>query len=497
MGVGYHTAMKFSQLLNSSRVTPTLCEGDADIARVTTDNRNCAPGACFVAIRGTEVDGHKYIASAVAAGASAIVCEDAAAVPDNVPYAAVSDTRAAVGCIGQAFYGWPTKKLINIGITGTNGKTTVAHLIRGVLQSAGYAPAMLGTISYETGVQARPASTTTPDPITLAEMMAEMIRAGRTHLVMEVSSHALDQDRAAGVDFAAAVFTNLTGDHLDYHETMEQYLAAKRRLFEMSGPDCAAVVNAEDAAGATIADAAGGKVIMYGLNTDADLAGSVRSIDITGAKFAMNYDGRAVSVSTPLIGRHNLMNCLAAAGACLSLGMDLNAVATGLGATSSVPGRLQRVDVPAAYRVFVDYAHTDDALSNVLGSLRPLTSGRLVVIFGCGGDRDRSKRPRMAAVAEKLADHVVITSDNPRSESPDAIIADVVAGLTDAGRKHADIIVDRREAISAGIAAAGAGDVVLIAGKGHENYQITGDERIHFDDVEEAQQAMQCREAGR
>ncbi len=493
VGAGYHTAMKFSQLLNSSQVE-AFCRGDAQITSVTADSRSCAPGACFVAIRGTGADGHKYIAPAIAAGAAAVVCEDVANIPANIPCAVVRDTRAAVGCIAQAFYGWPARKLVNIGVTGTNGKTTVAHLVRGVLQSAGCAPAMLGTITYETGGQIKPASTTTPDPIALAAMMAEMVRCGRTHMVMEVSSHALDQERIAGVDFAAAIFTNLTGDHLDYHETMEQYLAAKRRLFERSRPDSAAVVNMEDPAGEAMAAASNGRVIMYGLDAGADLTGHVETSDVTGSKFVMSFGGQSIGVSTPLIGRHNILNCLAAAGACLSLGMDMKTVAAGLAVTRNVPGRLQRVDVPASYRVFVDYAHTDDALTNVLSSLRPLTKGRLIVVFGCGGDRDRTKRPRMAAVAEKLADCIVITSDNPRSEQPDVIIAEIVAGLTAAGRKKSRVIADRREAISAAIAAARADDVVLIAGKGHENYQIIGTERIHFDDAEEARR---CMEAGR
>ncbi|MGB2821943.1 MAG: UDP-N-acetylmuramoyl-L-alanyl-D-glutamate--2,6-diaminopimelate ligase, partial [Phycisphaerae bacterium] len=391
----------------------------------------------------------------------------------------------------------PVRKLTCVGITGTNGKTTVAHLIRAVLAAAGHSPALLGTISYETPRGSLPAGTTTPDPITLADLTAEMAAGGCSHLVMEASSHALDQRRVAGVEFRVGVFTNLSGDHLDYHDTMARYKAAKRRLFEELSGDAVAVINRDDPAGEDMASATKAAVRWYGLSPAADLWARIDRIDSTGTDFT--FVGRAgeVRAHTPLIGRHNVFNCLAAASACEALGVELTAVADVLANVRYIPGRLQRVEADAPFQVFVDYAHTDDALRNVLSSLRPVTRGRLVLVFGCGGDRDRTKRPRMARVAEELADDVVITSDNPRSERPEAIIEEICAGLSAGGRSSVTIEPDRRKAIGLAVELAGGGDVVLIAGKGHETYQVLGDRRVHFDDVEEAAKAVSARGTAR
>ncbi|MCK4601179.1 MAG: UDP-N-acetylmuramoyl-L-alanyl-D-glutamate--2,6-diaminopimelate ligase, partial [Phycisphaerae bacterium] len=376
------------------------------------------------------------------------------------------------------------------------GKSTVTHLIREILTAARYKAAMLGTISYETGRRSTPAVTTTPDPVSLAEMTAEMVEAGKTHLVMEVSSHALDQRRTAGIDFSNVVLTNISGDHLDYHKTMAQYTAAKRRLFEQAGAGSSAVINRDDPSGAAFAAATEAEVLWYGLSPAAKLRGRIERIDTAGTHFAMILGDCEVPVATPLIGRHNVLNCLAAAGACATLGVELSTVAEALAKVEYVPGRLQRVRVAAPYQVFVDYAHTDDAMENVLAALRPLTSGRVIVVFGCGGDRDRSKRPRMARIAERLADRIVITSDNPRSEDPQVIINEIVAGLSEMGRSRTDVVADRRAAIDLAIGRANASDVVLIAGKGHERYQVVGSERIDFDDIAVAAEAMRRLEGG-
>ena len=491
--------MRFSMLLKSAGISPRHCRGEAEVTSVAVDSRQCQAGACFVAVRGWADDGHRYIPAAVSAGSSAVVCEDASTVPPEVAFAAVDDAREALGRLAQAIRGWPARALTSIAITGTNGKTTVAHLIREALAAAGHSPALLGTIRYETALRSVPAVTTTPDPVSLAEMTAEMVAGGQTHLVMEVSSHALDQRRTAGLDFRVAVFTNLSGDHLDYHKTMDRYLAAKRLLFEGLSPDATAVVNRDDDnnVGEAMAKATRAKVLWYGLSPAADLRARIREIDATGTRFDVICGAQEIPVATPLIGRHNVFNWLAAAGACTALGMDLSAVAPALERVAKIRGRLERVDSPAPYQVFVDYAHTDHALANVLSSFVAVKGGRVIVVFGCGGERDRTKRPRMARVAEQLADRIVVTSDNPRNEDPQAIIDEIVAGLGEAGRAKADIEPDRRAAIGLAISQAREGDVVLIAGKGHEPYQILGDRRVQFDDVEVAEEMMRRREEER
>jgi UDP-N-acetylmuramoyl-L-alanyl-D-glutamate--2,6-diaminopimelate ligase len=461
---------------------------------VVVDSRRCRAGSCFVAVRGTEQDGHRYIPAACEAGASAVVCEDPSAAGAEAAFAVVDDARVAIARLAQAIHGWPARKLACVGITGTNGKSTCGQLIKAALEAGGHRPAVLGTISYDTGDRSLPAGTTTPDPITLAELTAEMVAGGRTHLVMEASSHALDQRRIAGVDFRVAVFTNISGDHQDYHGSMDAYQAAKRRLFEGLSADAAAVINRDDAAGEDMAAASKAPVCWYGLSAASDLWARIDRIDATGTDFTFIRGELRVAAHTPMIGQHNVYNCLAAAAACEALGMGLPTVAAAVGGVSFVRGRLERVRADAGICVFVDYAHTDDALQNVLRALKPVTAKRLIVVFGCGGDRDRTKRPRMAAVAEKLADEVVITSDNPRSERPEAIIEEICAGLSEAGRRRALVEPDRRSAIALAIERASEGDVVLIAGKGHETYQVLGERRIHFDDVEVAEEILLAAE---
>jgi len=487
--------MLFSELMASAGLSARLSGGDVEVSDVQIDSRRCNRGSCFVAVRGWKDDGHKYIAEAIEAGASAVVCQDAAFVPNGAACAALDETRSAAGRIAQAMYGWPSRKLPTLGITGTNGKTTVAYMIRSILRAAGHDPALLGTIAYETGRQNLPAVTTTPDPIRLAEMTAEMVAAGKTHLVMEVSSHALEQRRTAGLDFCVGVYTNLSGDHLDYHGDMDSYLSAKLLLFEGLSSQAVAVLNRDDAHGEAFAAATTAKVRWYGLGPRADVRAGVERSDTAGSRFVLSCAEGQVTVETPMIGRYNVQNCLAAAAACMALNVELQIIAEALGKLRCVPGRLERVRTDGPYQVFVDYAHTDDALRNVLGSLRSVVEGRIILVFGCGGDRDRTKRPRMAKAAEELADRIVITSDNPRSEDPDAIIKDIVAGLGPEGMAKAGIEPDRRAAIALAVAAAEAGDVVLIAGKGHESYQIIGQERFDFDDVKVAEQVI-CRREG-
>ena len=481
--------------------------GEAEVRRVVTDSRRVQRGDCFVAVRGTAADGHQYIPAAAANGCSAVVCEDASAVPDGLACAVVADTRVLAGRLAQAILDWPCRKLTAVGVTGTNGKTTFTYLLRHILESAGRKVALVGTIAYQgLGGESIPAHNTTPGPLELADLMAQAVSTGATHLVMEVSSHALEQHRVEGVEFRVGVFTNLTGDHLDYHGTMENYLRAKQRLFQSLLPGTFAVLNRDDRASELMAKATRAKLIWYGLGSPipryrdwgplspaADVFGRIAQVDGGGTRFLLNCAGREVPVQTRLVGRHNVSNCLASAAAALALGVEIETAARALGEVAHVPGRLQAVASTAPFRVLVDYAHTDDALANVLSALRPVTRGKLILVFGCGGDRDRTKRPRMARVAEKWADAIVVTSDNPRSEPPLAIIEEVLTGFSHAGREKVRVEEDRRLAIAAAIASAAADDVVLVAGKGHENYQVVGPRRIHFDDVETVEELLRQR----
>ncbi len=476
--------MRFSQLCADAGLGGTIQLGDTEVRNVVTDSRRVGEGDCFVAVPGPNTDGHRYIASAVSAGCAAVVCEDASEVPSGIALAVVDDSRPVAGPLAQASMGWPCRKLTIAGVTGTNGKTTIIHLLRHILDLAGMKTAMIGTVSYETIAHRTPARTTTPGAVELAEMMAEIVEAGGTHLVMEASSHALDQRRTEGIDFDVAVFTNLSGDHLDYHGSMENYLAAKRRLFETLGPDARAVLNRDEDYSEQMASAVSAKIVWYGLSNASDVSGRIDNIDITGSSFLLRIAGGERDVQTGLIGRHNVYNCLAAAAAAGAMGVEMKTIVEALGQVSFVPGRLQRIEAGAPFDVLVDYAHTDDALDKVLSALRPVTTGKLIVVFGCGGDRDRSKRPRMANAAERWADTVIVTSDNPRNEEPTAIIDEIMTGFSTSGREKVITEPDRRSAIAEAISIARAGDVVLIAGKGHENYQVIGDERIHFDDVE-------------
>ncbi len=482
--------MQFSELLSKSELAPHQVQGDCDVQTVVFDSRKAAPGVCFVAVKGWQMDGHDFIADAAARSCAAIICEDAANVPAGVPHVVVPDSHAALGKCAQAIRGWPTRKLTNIGITGTNGKSTTAWMIHQMLTSAGMQAAMLGTIAYETGARSVTACATTPDPVSLADMMAEMVGNGCTHLVMEVSSHALDQRRCEGVEFRAAVFTNLTGDHLDYHLNMDNYMLAKRKLFDSLGADATAIVNADDPYGRQMAAGVQGQILWYGLETDAGLTCDLGWSDREGSVGNVQYAGSSVEFASALPGRHNVLNCLAAIGVGVGLGIDLVTCVKGVSQVPSVPGRLQRVDVDAPYSVFVDYAHTDDALRNVLESMRAVVSGRLIVVFGCGGDRDRSKRPRMGAVAAELADSIVITSDNPRSEDPQAIIDEILAGIAPGDLCRCIVEPDRQKAITAACKLADKDDIVLLAGKGHESYQEVNGKRHDFDDAKVASEVV-------
>lgn len=454
--------------------------------RISTDSRRVRPGDVFVAIPGTLVDGRRFVQDAQTQGAKYVVC--APPPPDVTPerMVVVDSPAKAAATLAQASFDYPAKKLINLGVTGTNGKTTVVTLVQACLKAAGKAVGLIGTICYDTGAEREDAPLTTPDACSLARLQSQMVRAGREYMVIEASSHALQQERLAGIEFAAAAFTNLTGDHLDYHQTEKKYLAAKSTLFTGLGYGATAVLNADSPHGAQLARLTNAQVLNYGIDGDADLRACIHSLSVTGTTYTLHHGDQSTLVRSPLLGRHNVSNHLAAAGLCVAAGIDLSLIAKGLSELALVPGRLERVEADLDFSILIDYAHTDDALGNVLTTLRPLCSGRLIVLFGCGGGRDRSKRPRMARVARANADILIITSDNPRSEAPQQIIDEIRSGLSCFVDPNVFVEVNRKKAIQFAIDKAKTNDIVLLAGKGHETYQVIGEKRIAFSDKEVA-----------
>ncbi len=455
-----------------------------EVSALAYDNRRVEQGTVFFCVRGFTRDGHDFAADAVARGAAALVVDHPLDL--GVPEIVVGDVRAAMAPAAARLHGDPTATLQTIGVTGTNGKTTTAYLVRALLEAAGRPTGMLGTVTSVVGGEEREMARTTPEAIDLQATFAAMRDAGDTHCVMEVSSHALALGRADAIHWAAAIFTNLTQDHLDFHPTMEDYFAAKRLLFE-AGPRVA-VVNVDDPYGARLAADFPAATTIAIDAADADLrATDVRS-DMSGSSFRAG----GLRLRSPLPGRFNVSNVLGAVAAVRALGVGDDTIAAALPQAGRVPGRFEPVDEGQDFAVLVDYAHTPDSLDNVLRAARPLARGRLLCVFGCGGDRDRGKRPQMGAIAARLADHAIVTSDNPRSEDPGAIVAEILAGIAD--RTATEAIVDRHDAIERAVAMAGAGDVVVIAGKGHEQGQEFEDGRkIAFDDVTVAREALRAR----
>lgn len=463
--------------------------------RVCADSRQVQQGDVFVAVCGTQVDGHGYISKALSNGAAYIVAQHPV---NGVDCIIVEDSAKALGQLAQASFGNPSSKLTNLAVTGTNGKTTVTYLVRSVIEHIGAKCGLIGTIEYNTGKSSVAAPLTTPDAVTIAQAACEMVSNGADYMVVEASSHALSQKRLAGVSFTAAAFTNLTGDHLDYHHDEDAYLDAKTLLFTGLPPHGLAILNYESDEAHTIAEIIEPaiRILWYGIDRDVDISARVHRMDAAGSEFSIIFNNYSEKVTTRLPGRHNIQNCLAAAGLCLATGIGLHEVAQGLSRLECVPGRLQPIPYQPKkgkdIQVFVDYAHTDDALKNVLSTLKPLCHGRLIVLFGCGGDRDKTKRPRMARVAEALADLIVVTSDNPRTEEAGKIIADIMAGFGDPNSSRITVEPDRAKAIQLAIGKAKSGDIILLAGKGHEDYQIIGTEKRHFSDFEEARKALEA-----
>jgi UDP-N-acetylmuramoyl-L-alanyl-D-glutamate--2,6-diaminopimelate ligase len=462
-----------------------------EIQSLAYDSRRVEPGALFFAIEGEKADGHRFIPQALGRGAAAIVSERPAPGELASKWVRVPAARRALSEAARAFFGHPESRLRLIGITGTNGKTTTAYLLESILGASGVTTGLFGTIEYRVAGRILPAGNTTPESLDLAAYLAELVQAGASAAVMEVSSHALAQERVWGFPFAAAVFTNLTRDHLDYHHTMEEYFRAKRRLFEGLGtaPPGLAAINVDDPSGARLLELPYPRLVTYGLRPEAAVRAKSHSQEASGLRATLNLPCGEIEIESPLIGRSNLMNILAAAAAADGLGIGKEAIREGVRALRRVPGRFERVDQGQPFLVVVDYAHTDDALRNVLTTARELARGRLIVVFGCGGDRDRSKRPLMGEAAGALADVVVLTSDNPRSEDPLAIINDARVGMQRTGRPCL-LETDRELAIRRALEQARDGDVVVIAGKGHETYQIFSDRIVPFDDREVARRVL-------
>src|SRR5208282_5480758 len=491
--------MTFQQVLDGAEVLAQ--SGDPGVSSVEYDSRRVKPGSVFVAMRGESSDGNRFIDQAIQAGAVAVVTDSAAETPrPGVAWAVVANGRRALARVSANFYGKPAERIAVTGITGTNGKSTTAFLVEAVLTAAGRKSALIGTIEYHVAGKVLPAPHTTPEALELNRIFSEALGNGATDAVMEVSSHALAQERVFGVPFDVAVFTNLTRDHLDYHKTMDEYFAAKRVLFEGCGTDAprAAVTNLDDEYGAKLAGFSRKRsavVLTYGWE-HGDFHAENVDINLRGTRFDMATPQEKLALFSPLIGRVNVYNILAAAAACYARGCDSRAISRGVESLTHVPGRFERVDCGQPFTVVVDYAHTDDALRNLTALAREFVSrtggtARVVTVFGCGGDRDRAKRPLMGEAAGRGSDFVVLTSDNPRSEDPRAIINDALVGLQKTGVKYT-VEVDRRKAIALAIGEARPGDIVLLAGKGHEKVQVTREGSLPFDDVEVARAALRA-----
>jgi UDP-N-acetylmuramoyl-L-alanyl-D-glutamate--2,6-diaminopimelate ligase len=469
---------------------------DIPCTGVTNDSRRATTGTVFVAVKGEKADGVAFAAEAIGNGAAAVVAERQPDTTPSVPWVVVDDARVALALMAAEYAGHPSRAMKVVGITGTNGKTTTSYLVNAIFEAAGVRCGLMGTVTYRIGDREFAATRTTPEAPDVQSFLRQMVDAGCGACVMEVSSHALALKRVEGMQFAAAVFTNLTRDHLDFHADMEDYFAAKRRLFEMLPPGMPAVINVDDPRGAGLAEVVE-HPITYGINKAADVMPGPLSFSMSGLDLDVRTPQGTVHVQSKLVGKPNVYNILAAVATTSTLGVPLAAIERGLQQLAGVPGRFEVVSSPADdITVVVDYAHTDDALRNLLETARPLAERRLITVFGAGGDRDRTKRPLMGMVAARLSDVVVLTSDNPRSEQPERIIEEVKRGATPETRQRgAEIVtvVDRREAIVHAIVRAGAGDVVLIAGKGHEKYQEVGSHVLPFDDVAVAHEALEAR----
>jgi UDP-N-acetylmuramoyl-L-alanyl-D-glutamate--2,6-diaminopimelate ligase len=497
-GAAARAPKKLSEILANVELASTLSDapGDVEIRQVACDSRKVQPKALFFALPGAKMDGNAFVRDAIARGAVVIASADVApaVLPADVRWVQVREPRKALATCAANFYDHPAKALQLAAVTGTNGKTTTTSLVDAILKASGAKTGLFGTVGYHTPLGNYPAPNTTPESVDLQGLLAEIRDAGGKFAVLEASSHALAMERLWGCHFAAAVFTNLTREHLDYHKTFEEYFAAKKRLFEGTGADApdVAVVNADDDYGRRLAGLAK-KTVTYGLDSAADITAQKSQWSSSGLALVAQTPKGPLQVASRLVGRVNVYNILAAIGAAQALGVPNEAIEKGIRNLESVSGRFQRIDSGQPFLVIVDYAHTDDALENLIRTARELNpKGRIITLFGCGGEKDRTKRPVMGEVTGRLSDLTILSSDNPRSEDPLKIISDIIVGMQKTNGKYM-IEPDREKAIGLAIDEARVGDIVLLAGKGHENYQILADRTVEFDDREKARAALLSR----
>lgn len=476
------------KVLDNSKLSPDI--SDFQVRGISCSSQSILPGFVFVAIKGNRDDGHKFIQEAIKRGVRAVVTQGhypGLKFKEDISFIEVPDTRRALASLASEFYGCPSEKIKVAGITGTNGKTTVSYLIEAVLKEAHFNPAVIGTVNYRFKDRVFAAKNTTPGPLEIQSMLAQMWKGGVKYAIIEVSSHALDQERVAKIDFHSAIFTNLTQDHLDYHSTLENYFQAKAKLFKSLKSSSFCVINNDDIYGRKLKKLTRAEIITYGITDYADVIAKDIKLGVCQTEFEVQASKGKLDIKTHLIGRHNVYNILACVAWAIKEGLKLEVIKSAVQKFILVPGRLERIDSRGDITVFVDYAHTEDALKNVIMSLRQVSGGRIIVVFGCGGERDRSKRPKMGRVVTTLADYAIITNDNPRSEDPGEIISAIRSGISKVNYR---VILDRKRAINQALSIAKSGDVVLIAGKGHEDYQILKNKTIRFDDREVARECL-------
>ncbi len=484
--------MKLSALFADIPVTCVKGDMEKEITGICYDSRKTEPGFVFVCIVGYETDGHKYIESALLKGAVAVVVQDGAEIaeiPEEITVISVENTRKTLASLGAAFFGHPERKMNIIGITGTNGKTTVTTLIKSILEQEGKKVGLIGTNANMIGSTVLPTERTTPESFELYALFADMVDAGVEYVVMEVSSHSLELYRVYGIEYAVGAFTNLTQDHLDFHGTMENYLLAKKKLFSQS--KCG-VVNVDDAAGKTVMKDIPCPAIGFSVGGKGDMNAENVIVTAGGVTFDMTYQGKTYPVRLGIPGKFSVYNALTAIGAVVSAGVSVENAILALESAQGVMGRCETVPTDTDYTVIIDYAHTPDGLENILSTVREFTKNRVITLFGCGGDRDRTKRPLMGEIAAKLSDYCVVTSDNPRTENPTAIIEDIMVGVLKTDCPHI-VIENRRDAIGYALEFAECGDTIVLAGKGHETYQIIGKTKNHFDEREVIKEYLKAR----
>ncbi|MBL7081587.1 MAG: UDP-N-acetylmuramoyl-L-alanyl-D-glutamate--2,6-diaminopimelate ligase [Candidatus Omnitrophica bacterium] len=490
--------MTLCSLLKQARIRFQQEFKDFELKGLTSDSRRVKQDFVFVAVRGSCFDGHSFIPEAIKLGARAIIVDEATSAKLVAPqskrltFIKVKDTKKVLGDLVEAFYGYPAKSLKLIGITGTNGKTTVAYLIEAILKKAGFQPGLIGTINYHFKDKEFFAKNTTPGREDLEILFSKMKSNKIDYVIMEISSHALSQKRTEGLNFCAGIFTNLGSDHLDYHKNKEDYFLAKAKLFSELRSEAYAVLNEDDTYSGRIKKLTKARIITYGLRKNADLKIGRFSFGADGSRFTLSFKGKSEKFKSQLLGEHNLYNIAAAAAFALSRNLKLGIVKRAIEEFSGVRGRLERIDSKEGFSVFVDYAHTEEALRNAITSLKPLSKGRLIVVFGCGGERDKTKRARMGRCACRLCDYVIITSDNPRQEDPREIIKDILSGV-DLKRYQVHVDLDRYAAIKEALNLAQIGDIILIAGKGHETEQRIKDKVIPFNDAQVIQECLALR----